>query len=94
MELKVPIEVIKSELYSQKVLSDYEYYELTSQPFPIKMNQCLLDALMRKSPEMFDRFCSILGNTPGYEYIAHYLQREVEGLDPAHSTGKVQYIHV
>jgi hypothetical protein len=89
LELKVPIEVIKSELYSQKVLSDYEYYELTSQPFPIKMNQCLLDALMRKSPEMFDRFCSILGNTPGYEYIAHYLQREVEGLDPAHSTGKL-----
>jgi hypothetical protein len=82
LEQTIPIDVIISTLHAQGVLLDYEYHEVTSQPFSIKRNRSFLDALLRKAPSVFYQFCSILESQRGYEYIAHYLVREVHALDP------------
>ena len=37
---------------------------------------------MRKSPDMFYSFCSIMEGLPGYEYIGRYLRAEVKDVDP------------
>ena len=93
LEMKIPMKVILADLHGQDVLVDYEYEEVKSQPFEIKMNRCFLDALMRKSPEMYHRFCSILVAQKGYEYIVHYLEREIRDLDPTVPVDqKVQYL--
>ena len=81
LEQAIPIDVIISTLHAQGVLLDYEYHEVTSQPFPIKRNRTLLDALLRKAPSVFYQFCSILESQRGYEYIARYLMREIQALD-------------
>jgi hypothetical protein len=82
LELKIPIEVIITELHGQDLLLDYEYAEVTSQPFPIRKNRSLIDVLLRKAPSTFYQFCSILEGHHGYAYIAHHLIREVQHLDP------------
>ena len=82
LELKIPIDAIITQLHAQNILLDYEYAEMTSQPFPIKKNRLLIDALLEKHPSTFYQFCSILEGQHGYEYIAHHLLREVRDLDP------------
>ena len=82
LELKIPIDAIIPQLHAQDLLLDYEYAEVTSQPFPIKKNRSLIDAFLRKAPSIFYQFCSILEGQHGYEYIAHHLLREVRDLDP------------
>ena len=82
LEQTIPIDVIISTLHAQDVLLDYEYAEVTSQPFPIKKNRSFVDALLKKAPSVFYKFCSILESQHGYEHIAHYLKREVQALDP------------
>jgi hypothetical protein len=82
LEQTIPIDVIISTLHAQDVLLDYEYAEVTSQPFPIKKNRSFVDVLLRKAPSVFYQFCSILESQHGYEHIAHYLTREVQALDP------------
>ena len=81
LERAIPIESIISELHAQDVLLEYEYHEVTSQPFPIKMNRSFLDALMKKSSDVFYKFCSILEGLSGYKYIATYLMKQIEDLD-------------
>ena len=82
LELKIPIDAIIPQLHAQDLLLDYEYAEVTSQPFPIKKNRSLIDAFLKKGPSIFYQFCSILEGQHGYEYISHHLLREVRDLDP------------
>jgi hypothetical protein len=82
LELKIPIDAIIPQLHAQDLLLDYEYAEVTSQPFPIRKNRSLIDAFLKKAPSIFYQFCSILEGQHGYEYIAHHLLREVRDLDP------------
>ena len=78
----IPMDVIINTLEAQDVLLPYEFHLVKSHASLIEQNQSFLDSLMRKPPDMFYTFCSIMEGLPGYEYIGRYLRAEMKDVDP------------
>ena len=83
LEMTIPMDVIITTLEAQDVLLPYELHQVKSHASLIEKNRSFLDSLMRKSPDMFYTFCSIMEDLPSYEYIGRYLRAEMKDVDPA-----------
>ena len=82
LEMTIPMNVIITTLEAQDVLLPYELHQVKSHASLIEKNRSFLGSLMRKSPDMFYTFCSIMEGLPGYEYIGRYLRAEMKDVDP------------
>ena len=81
LEMTIPMDVIITTLEAQDVLLPYEVCQVKSHASLIEKNRSFLGSLMRKSPDMFYTFCSIMEGLPGYEYIGRYLRAEMKDVD-------------
>ena len=82
LEMTIPMDVIITTLEADNVLLPYELHQVKSHALLIEKNRSFLDSLMRKSPDMFYTFCSIMEGLPGCEYIGRYLRAEMKDVDP------------
>ena len=82
LEMIIPMDVIITTLEAQDVLLPYELHQVKSHASLIEKNRSFLGSLMRKSPDMFYAFCSIMEGLPGFEYIGRYLRAEMKDVDP------------
>ena len=81
LEMTIPMDIIIDTLEAQDVLLPYELHQVKSHASLIEKNRSFLGSLMRKSPDMFYTFCSIMEGLPGYEYIGRYLRAEMKDVE-------------
>lgn len=72
---------LRTRLYAEQLLTEYEYAEIQAQSVAPLANELILAALKRRAPGYLERLCLILEEDSANQYVANKLREGKEYSD-------------